>query len=78
MPTGWPTSGRKADSSLPSWWVMPDSTGTFWYWPARMAAIGSVGTTVPSGMGPDAVVLGRPPTVFRPTFRMVLAGLPRR
>ena len=28
--------------------------------------------------GPDAVVLGRPPTVFRPTFRMVLAGLPRR
>jgi len=33
--------------------VLPIRIGPFTYWPARTAAIGLIGTTAPSPMGPE-------------------------
>src|ERR1044071_6577408 len=41
-----PASGNSVGNSLPSSRVLPASSGAFTYWPARMAAIGLVGSTL--------------------------------
>ena len=70
---GPPTSGRKGVKSLPSSRVTPTTVGTFRYRPAAIAAIGSVGSTAPSGIGPEPV---RP--LASTVLRIVLASLARR